>query len=181
MKKWKIDSIHSEVKFKVKHLLVSTVTGQFNLYDAEIESSDDTFENAKVTFEADVTTINTHNEQRDSHLRSANFFDAENHPKITFASTDFKKISDSRYELKGDFSIKGITKPITLNVEYNGKSKGFDNQDVAGFEITGKINRFDYDIQFNAVTEAGGIVVGPNVKLEILAEMKEVVEVSLAA
>lgn len=147
----------------------------------KIESTDDTFENAKITFEADVSTINTHNNQRDAHLRTTDFFDVENHPKITFVSTGFKKLSESRYELTGDFQMRGITKPITLIVEFNGKSKGFDNMDVAGFEITGKINRFDYGIQFNALTEAGGIVVGPDVKLEILAEMKEVSNVSIAA
>ncbi len=181
MKKWKIDSAHSEVKFKVKHLLVSTVTGQFKNFEAEIESADDSFENAKVTFSADVDSIDTRNEQRDGHLKSADFFDAENHPKITFVSTELKKISESAYSLTGDFTIRGTTKKVTLNVVYNGRSKGFDGLEVAGFELTGSVNRFDFGLHWNAMTEAGGIVVGPDVKLEIFAEMKEAQEVSKAA
>lgn len=181
MKKWKIDSAHSEVKFKVKHLLVSTVTGQFNNFEAEIESQDENFENAKVTFKADVNSINTKNEQRDGHLKSADFFDAENFPEMTFISKSFKKITGNTFEMTGDMTIRGITKEVTLNVEYNGLAKGFDGLEVAGFEITGKLNRFDFGLQWNAVTEAGGIVVGPEVKLEIFAEMKEAVEVSKAA
>lgn len=181
MKTWKIDSAHSEVKFKVKHLLVSTVSGKFNKFDAEIESTEDDFDNAKVTFSADIDSIDTGNAQRDGHLKSADFFDAENHPKISFISKSFKKVSGSNYKLTGDFTIRGVTKEITLDVEYNGKSRGFDNLEVAGFEITGKINRFDFGLEWNALTEAGGIVVGPDVKLEIFAEMKEAVEVSKAA
>lgn len=181
MRTWKIDSAHSEIKFKVKHLLVSTVSGKFNKFDAEIESAADNFEDAKVTFSAEVDSIDTGNGQRDGHLKSADFFDAEKQPKITFVSKSFKKVSDSNYKLTGDFSIRGVTKEITLDVEYNGKSRGFDNLEVAGFEITGKINRFDFGLQWNAMTEAGGIVVGPDVKLEIFAEMKEAVEVSKAA
>ncbi len=181
MKTWKIDSTHSEVKFKVKHLVISTVSGHFNTFDAEIESPDDSFENAKVTFSAVIDSIDTKNVQRDNHLKSADFFDAENHPKLTFVSKNFKKITDSRYKLTGDFTVRGITKEITLDVEYNGKAKGFDNLDVAGFEITGSINRFDFGLHWNTLTEAGGIAVGENVKLEIFAEMKEAVELSKAA
>jgi polyisoprenoid-binding protein YceI len=181
MKKWKIDPAHSEIKFKVKHLLVSTVTGQFNDFDGEITANGDNFENAKVTFTAKVSSIDTKNEQRDGHLRSADFFDSEKYPEIKFASTEFKKISDNKYKLTGDFTIKGTTKPVELDVEYNGKAKGFDGLEVAGFELSGKINRFDYGLEWNALTEAGGIVVGPDVRLEIFAEMKEAQDVSKAA
>lgn len=181
MRTWKIDPAHSEVKFKVKHLLVSTVTGQFNNFDAEIETENEDFSNAKVKFEVDVDTINTKNEQRDNHLRSADFFDAENHPKMTFESKSLKKIAEGKYEMTGDMNIRGNKKQVTLEVEYNGKAKGFDGLDVAGFEITGKLNRFDFGLHWNAMTEAGGIVVSPDVKIEIFAEMKEAVEVSVAA
>lgn len=176
MKTWKIDASHSEIKFKVKHLLVSTVTGQFNSFDAEIKSENGDFTNAKVMFEADVNSIDTKNEQRDGHLKSADFFDAENHPKITFVSSSFKKINDSKYDLTGDITIRGVKKQITLEVVYNGKVKGFDGLEVAGFEITGKLNRFDFGLHWNAMTEAGGVVVSPDVRLEIFAEMKEAVE-----
>ncbi|MBN8584847.1 MAG: YceI family protein [Ignavibacteria bacterium] len=175
MKKWKIDPAHSEIKFKVKHLVVSTVTGQFNKFDAEIETENDSFENAKITFSADIDSIDTKNEQRDTHLKSADFFDAEKFPELTFKSKKFTKISDGKFELTGDITIKGITKEVVLNTEYNGIARGFDNLQVAGFEITGKLNRFDFGLQWNVMTEAGGIVVGQDVKLEIFAEMKEVI------
>jgi polyisoprenoid-binding protein YceI len=181
MKTWKIDPVHSEVKFKVKHLLISTVTGNFNVFDAEIKTDKDDFENAEITFEADVNTISTNNEQRDGHLRSADFFDAENHPKITFVSKSFSKVSGDEYQLTGDFTIRGITKEIKLNVIYNGKAKGFDGQEVAGFEIMGKINRFDFGLHWNTLTEAGGLAVGQDIKMEIFAELKEAVNLSKAA
>ncbi|MBE2216851.1 MAG: YceI family protein [Ignavibacteria bacterium] len=181
MKNWKIDPAHSEIKFKVKHLLVSTVTGSFGKFDAELNSDGDDFENAVISFEAESASINTNNAQRDAHLQSADFFDAENFPKMTFVSKSFKKLTDSNFELTGDMTIRGTTKEVKLNVEYNGNAKGFDGLEVAGFEITGKLNRFDFGLQWNAMTEAGGIVVGPEIKIEIFAEMKESVEVSKAA
>lgn len=176
MKNWKIDPAHSEIKFKVKHLLVSTVTGSFGKFDAEIKSDGGDFENASITFEAETSSINTNNAQRDGHLQSADFFDAENFPKLTFVSRSFKKVSGKNYELIGDMTIRGITKEVKLNVEHNGNARGFDGLEVAGFEISGKLNRFDFGLQWNAMTEAGGIVVGPDVKIEIFAEMKEAVE-----
>lgn len=181
MKIWKIDTAHSEVKFKVKHLLVSTVTGQFNSFDAEIKSANDDFTDAEVKFEADVDTIDTKNEQRDTHLKSADFFDAANNPKLKFTSKSFKKVSEDTYELTGDITIRGTTKEIKLDVVYNGKAKGFDGLEVAGFEIHGKLNRFDFGLQWNTMTEAGGVVVSPDVKLEIFAEMKEASQISKAA
>ncbi len=181
MKNWKIDPAHSEIKFKVKHLLVSTVTGSFGKFDAELNSDGDDFENAVISFEAESASINTNNAQRDAHLQSADFFDAENFPKITFVSKSFTKLSENYYELTGDITIRGVTKEIKLKVEHNGNARGFDGLEVAGFEITGKLNRFDFGLQWNAMTEAGGIVVGPEIKIEIFAEMKESVEVSKAA
>jgi polyisoprenoid-binding protein YceI len=181
MRTWKIDSIHSDVKFKVKHLLISTVTGKFNSYNAEIKSASNDFTNAEITFEADVNSIDTGNEMRDNHLKSADFFDEENHPKMTFVSKSFDKISDNRYELNGDMTIRGNTKPVKLDVEYNGKATGMDGVEVAGFEITGTLNRFDFGLHWNALTEAGGMAVGKDIKLEIFAEMKEFAEVNAAA
>ncbi len=181
MKNWKIDPAHSEIKFKVKHLLVSTVTGSFGKFDAELNSDGDDFENAVISFEAETASINTNNAQRDGHLQSADFFDAENFPKITFVSKSFTKLSENYYELTGDITIRGVSKEIKLKVEHNGNARGFDGLEVAGFEITGKLNRFDFGLQWNAMTEAGGIVVGPEIKIEIFAEMKESVEVSKAA
>ncbi|MEP0860633.1 MAG: YceI family protein [Ignavibacterium sp.] len=174
MATWKIDPAHSEIKFKVKHLVVSTVTGQFKVFDATVESEKSDFSDAKISFWADVNSIDTRNEQRDAHLKSADFFDAVNHPKIVFESKAINKKSDNEYEVVGDLTIRGVTKEIKLNVTYNGTVKGFGGGEVAGFEMTGKLNRFDYGLQWNALTEAGGIVVGDEVKIEISCELTKV-------
>jgi polyisoprenoid-binding protein YceI len=176
MTTWKIDAAHSEVNFKVKHLVVSTVRGNFDKFDATIETNKEDFSDAVIKFEADVNSINTKNEQRDAHLKSADFFDAENHPKMSFASTSVKKISDFEMRAKGNLTLRGVTKEITLNVIYNGIVSGFGDIKVAGFEVSTKLNRFDYGLQWNALTEAGGIVVSNEVKIEILAEFNRVNE-----
>ena len=178
---WKIDPAHSEIKFKVKHMVVSTVTGQFNDFEATIESDKEDFSDAKVSFEANVNSINTKNEQRDTHLKSADFFDASNYPKINFVSNSVNKKKDNEYEIKGDLTIRGIKKPVKLAVRFNGTVSGFGNQEIAGFEISGKINRFDYGLKWNALTEAGGIVVGDEVKLEIFAELNKQQDATKAA
>lgn len=170
---WKIDHAHSEIKFKVKHLVVSTVTGQFKNFDATIKSEKPDFTDAEISFEADINSIDTKNEQRDGHLKSEDFFDAKNHPRLTFVSTSIKKKTDNEYEVIGNMTIRGITKEIKLNAEYNGTVKGFGGIDVAGFEISGQINRFDYGLKWNTLTEAGGVVVGENVKLEIAVELNK--------
>lgn len=173
MATWKIDTAHSEIKFKVKHLVVSTVTGQFNVFNGTVESDKPDFSDAKISFEADVNSVDTKNEQRDGHLKSPDFFDAANYPKLTFVSKSVKKKSDDEYQVVGDMTIRGTTKEITLNVTYNGTVKGFGGVDVAGFEITGKLNRFDFGLQWNALTEVGGIVVADEVKLDISAELQK--------
>lgn len=173
MEKWKIDSVHSEIKFKVKHLVVSTVTGQFRKFYAEAETQNDKFENAKIRFEADIESIDTREPQRDAHLKSADFFDAANHPKMTFVSKSFKRISDHQYELVGELTIRGTAKDIKLDVEYNGTVAGLYGSTVAGFEIKGELNRQDFGLKWNALTEAGGVVVSDKVKLEIELEMQK--------
>jgi polyisoprenoid-binding protein YceI len=169
MTTWKIDPTHSEVKFKVKHLVVSTVTGHFNNYVATAETPGD-FSDAKIAFEADVDSIDTKNAQRDGHLKSPDFFDAAQFPKLTFVSKSFKKKSGNEFELVGDLTIRGTKKETKLDVVYNGTVKGFGGVDVAGFEITGKINRQDFGLTWSALTEAGGVVVSDDVKFEINAE-----------
>jgi len=171
---WKIDPTHSEVNFNVKHLLVSTVRGHFDNFDATVETRKDDFSDAKIKFEADINSINTKNGQRDAHLKSADFFDAENNPKISFESTSVKKVSDYELQLKGNLTLRGITKEITFDVVYNGTVNGLYGNEVAGFEIRGKLNRFDYGLIWNAVTEAGGVVVSNEVKIEVLAEFNKV-------
>jgi polyisoprenoid-binding protein YceI len=171
MATWKMDTAHSEVKFKVRHLVISTVSGNFNQFSGIAESNKEDFTDAKINFEADVNSVDTKNEHRDGHLKSPDFFDAANHPKLTFVSRSFTKKSADQYELTGDLTIRGITKEVKLAVAYNGTVKGFGGSfDVAAFEINGKINRQDFDLKWSALTETGGVVVGDEVKFEILAE-----------
>ncbi len=165
MSKWIIDPSHSEVQFKVKHLVISTVTGSFKEYEGEVESDKDDFTDAKATFTANINSIETNSAQRDEHLKSPDFFDAANHPKISFVSTSLEKKSGSDYSLKGDLTIKDKTNPVELNVEFGGIAKDMYGQTKAGFEITGKINRQDYGLTWGALTEAGGLVVSDDVKL----------------
>ena len=172
MSQWTIDVAHSEVTFKVKHLMISTVKGRFTKFSGTVSASKPDFSDARVEFSADVNSINTNNEQRDGHLKSPDFFDAANHPTLTFSSTAIKTKSEGEYEMHGLMNIRGTSKEITLRVVYNGTAKGFEG-DVAGFEITGALNRQDFGLRWNALTEAGGVVVSDEVKLDIVAELKK--------
>lgn len=171
MATYKIDPMHSEITFKVKHLMITNFTGSFQQFDATMESNEDDFSDAKIQFEADVNSISTNNEQRDGHLKGADFFAAEEFPKLQFSSTSFTKKSADTYSLKGDLTIKGITKPVELTVEYGGNMTDFYGQNKAGFEISGKINRSDFGLTWSAVTEAGGVVVSEEVKLHLAVQM----------
>ncbi len=163
--KWAIDPTHSEIEFKVKHLMISTVTGKFNSFHAEAETISDDFSNASIRFHAEVNSINTGNEQRDGHLKSDDFFHAEQFPTLSFASTSFTKKSDSTYVLAGNLTIRDITKPVELAVEFNGVMTDPYGNTKAGFELSGKINRKDFNLKWSATTEAGGVVVSDEVKL----------------
>lgn len=178
---WKIDPAHSEVNFKVKHLVVSTVRGQFDDFEATIETEKEDFSDAKIEFEAVTDSINTRNSDRDAHLKSPDFFDSENYGKISFVSSTVEKVSDYELKVKGNLSIRGITREVTLDVIYNGIVEGMGGSEVAGFEISTKLNRFDYGLKWNALTEAGGVVVSNEVKIEILAEFNKVNEAVKAA
>jgi polyisoprenoid-binding protein YceI len=164
---WVIDPTHSEIQFKVKHLVISTVTGSFKTFEGTAETDGDDLTTADIKFSADIASIDTNQAQRDEHLRSAEFFDAENHPKLTFTSSSLEKTGDETYKLKGDLTIKGVTKPVVLDAEYGGAMTDFYGQNKAGFEITGKINRKDFGLSWSATTEAGGVVVGDEIKLAI--------------
>ena len=171
MAKWVIDSVHSEVGFKVKHLVISNASGKFTVFEGTIESAKEDFSDAKIAFSADIDSIHTGQEQRDAHLKSADFFDAEKFPKLSFISTSLTQVSGSDYKLKGDFTMHGVTKPIELAVDFGGIQKDLYGQTVAGFEISGKVKRSDFGLSWSAVTEAGGLVVGEDVKLHINAEV----------
>ena len=168
---YKIDPMHSEVTFKVKHLMITNVTGSFQQFDATMEANAEDFSDAKISFEADINSISTGNEQRDTHLKSDDFFSAEQFPKISFTSTSFTHKGGSDYVLNGDLTIKGNTKPVSLNVEFGGRMTDFYGQDKAGFEISGKINRSEFGLTWSAVTEAGGVVVSDEIKLNLAVQM----------
>lgn len=178
---WKIDPAHSEVNFKVKHLVVSTVTGHFNQFEAMIQTEKEDFSDATITFEAEVNSVNTKNEQRDAHLKSPDFFDSAKYPKMSFVSTSVTRVSDYELKVIGNLTLRGVTKELTLDVIYNGTVAGFGGNQVAGFEIRAKLNRFDFGLQWSAMTETGGVVVSNEVKIEILAEFNKVRGVVKAA
>lgn len=165
--KWVADPMHSEIQFKVKHLMITTVTGYFQKFNIEAETEDDQFKSAKsVVFTADVDSISTNNEQRDTHLKSSDFFHAEEHGQIRFESTNYENVGGSDYKLHGNLTIKGVTKPITVNVEFGGIVVDPYGQTKAGFTVTGKISRKEFGLTWNAVTEAGQVVVSDEIKLQ---------------
>jgi polyisoprenoid-binding protein YceI len=165
--KWAIDPTHSEIGFKVKHMMFTNVSGKFGTYDATIVTDDDNFENASMEFSADINSIDTNNADRDNHLKSADFFDGDNHPKLTFKASKFTKIDGHNYELTGDLSIKGVTKTVKFPVEFSGLMKDPWGNTKAGLNIDGKINRKDWGLNWNSALETGGVLVGEEVKLNI--------------
>ena len=169
--KWAIDPTHSEINFKIKHMMISNVTGSFTNFNVTAETEGDNFANSKVSFTTDVNSINTNNEQRDGHLKSDDFFAAEKFPTISFSSTSFTKKSDDAYVLVGDLTIRDVTKQVELAVEYGGTMTDFYGKEKDGFEINGKINRKEFGLGWGAVTEAGGIVVSDEVKLHLAVQM----------
>jgi len=163
--KWKIDPAHSEILFKVKHLMITTVTGSFKEFDLEVETENDDFTTAKkIEFTANIKSINTNNEQRDTHLKSADFFDAENHHQLRFIGKKYEVTGD-KAKLHGDLTIRNTTKPVTLDVEFGGIVTDPYGQIKAGFTVNGKIKRKEFGLTWNAVTEAGQIVVSDDIKI----------------
>ncbi|MDX1349241.1 MAG: YceI family protein [Putridiphycobacter sp.] len=162
---WTIDNTHSEIAFKVKHMMISTVTGHFDDFQATVETDGDQFKDAKISFSAKTASINTKNKDRDAHLQSDDFFNSEKYPDMTFVSKSF----DGEH-LVGDLTIRDITKSVNLAVEFNGIAVDPYGQTKAGFEITGAINRKDFNLTWSAVTEAGNIVVSDTIKLVIDAQ-----------
>jgi len=163
---WAIDPTHSEVQFKVKHLVISTVTGTFKKFEGAIESENDNFDGATASFKLDVNSIDTNVEARDGHLKSDDFFNAAAFPHLTFTGT-LKHKAGSKYELTGPLTIRDNTKEVTLHVDFGGQMVDGYGQTKAGFEITGAINRKEFGLHWSMVTEAGGVVVGDEVKLNL--------------
>jgi polyisoprenoid-binding protein YceI len=160
---WQLDPTHSELGFKVKHLMITNIKGEFRNFSAEIDGED--FSNAAISATIDTSSIFTNEDNRDAHLKNADFFDVDNHKEMTFKGSSLTKIDDENFELTGMLSIKGISKEIKLGVEYGGTSTDPWGNEKMGFSINGKINRNDYGLNFNAPLETGGFLLGEEVKI----------------
>jgi len=163
--KWMIDHAHSDIEFKVKHLMITNVKGMFRKYELDASTIGNDFTTADFEFRIDPNSIDTNNADRDKHLRSADFFDVENHGEITFRSGSVQRVTNDVYKLRGDLTIRGISKPIELDVEYTGSMTDPYGNQKAGFSIEGVINRKDWGLNWNAALEAGGWLVGDDVKI----------------
>jgi len=164
---WKVDPAHTKLSFTVSHMVITDVDGRFNVYEGSIVSAKDDFSDAQINFTVDAKSINTDNEKRDEHLRSGDFFEVEKFPNLTFKSTSFKKISGNKYVLEGDLTIRGVTKRVKFDVTFNGTSVSPWGQTKAGFAATASINRTDYGLKWNKALEAGGVLVGETVHLNL--------------
>lgn len=176
--KWVIDQSHSEIQFKAKHLMITTVTGKFTEYEATIETEDNDFSSAKISFTADVNSITTGNDQRDEHLKSDDFFSADKFPILKFVSNKMEKVSGDEYKMTGDFTIRDVTKEVTFDVEFAGVKKDPYGNTKAGFEISGKVNRKDFGLKFHVLNEAGDLLVSDDIKIlcEVQLQKEEVAE-----
>ncbi|HUQ64893.1 MAG TPA: YceI family protein [Flavitalea sp.] len=163
--KWVLDPTHSEIGFKIKHLMITNVSGNFNKFDVNVETKGDDFSNADISATIGVDSINTNNSQRDEHLRNADFFETDKYPYITFRSTRIQKIDDENFNLLGELTIKETTKPVKLVLEYGGVTKDPYGNVKAGFSLAGKINRHDFGVTYNAVLETGGVALGEDIKI----------------
>ena len=163
--KWALDPTHAEIQFKVKHLMISTVTGQFREFEGDVETEDNDFTTAKVRFSTPISSISTNNEQRDAHLQASDFFDATNYPNLTFVSNRLEQLDDVEYKLHGTLTMRGVSRPVVLNAEFGGLAQDPWGNTRAGFTVTGKINRQDFGVTFNALTETGGLMLGNEVSI----------------
>ena len=164
MANWNLDTAHSEIEFKVKHMMISSVKGQFEQLDVQVENQGYDLQTEKVSVSIDTASINTKSEQRDQHLKSDDFFATDNFPKITFVSTQINKTSDDEYDITGDLTVKDVTKPVTLKAEFGGIGKDPWGNQKAGYTVVGKINRADFGLTWNAALETGGVMVSEEVK-----------------
>ena len=169
--KWLLDPIHSELQFKIKHLMISNVSGAFKNFSAEVETEDEDFSTAKINLTAQMDSISTNNEQRDAHLRNSDFFEVEKYPELKFKSTKVEEVDSDTFMLHGELTMKGVTKPVKLHVEFNGATKDPWGGERAGFVITGKINRADWGINFNSVLETGGVMLSEEVRINSEIEL----------
>jgi len=170
---WSFDKSHSKIGFTVSHMVITDVDGKFNEYEGTVVTEGEDFEGAQVNFTIEANSINTDNERRDNHLKSDDFFAADEYPQITFAGKSMKKVSENKYELVGDLTIRGITKEIKLDVTHNGTVQDPWGNTKAGFKLAGSLDRFEYGLKWNTAIEAGGLVVGKTVYLNIDIQLKK--------
>jgi polyisoprenoid-binding protein YceI len=170
---WKIDVAHSNVIFSVSHMVIAEVTGRFNQFDATLEQTGTDLNGSRLSANIKVGSIDTDNDGRDKHLRSADFFDAEKYPEITFVSKSFEKVGDNKYKITGELTIRGITKTVVLDTRFNGEMKDPWGNTKAGFKATTEINRKDFGLVWNKTLETGGVLVGDIVGITINAEMNK--------
>ncbi len=169
--KWNLDKSHSKVGFSVSHMVITDVEGNFKDFDATVTTTGEDFSTAKIDFTAKTASVYTENEKRDNHLRSDDFFNAEKYPNLTFKSKSIKQVSDNKYKLTGDLTMRDVTKEVVLDVKFNGIIKDMSGNTRAGFKITGELNRMDYGLKFNALLGTGDAVVGNTVELIINVEL----------
>ncbi|MDN4606369.1 YceI family protein [Sporosarcina highlanderae] len=167
MATWKVDASHTSVGFSVKHMMVSKVKGSFSGVEGTIEGDIEDLTGASISFTIDASTINTNSVDRDNHLRSADFFDVENFPSITFVSTDIVKKGEGEYDITGDLTMRGVSKKVTLEAEYEGTGVNPWGVQVAAFEVEGKVSRKEFELTWNQALEAGGVLVGDDIKISI--------------
>ena len=171
---WKIDPSHSSIRFAVDHMVISEVEGIFSKYEGSISATTADFSDAKINFVVEVNSVNTDNEKRDEHLRGADFFETEKFPKATFVSTSVTKTGTNKYNLKGNFTLHGITKEITLAMTYGGTTKDPWGNTKAGLKVTGVINRTDFGLKYNSVLEAGSMMIGEDVTITAKVELVKI-------
>lgn len=171
---WTLDTAHSKIGFVVRHMMISKVRGEFKQYTADVKIDPNHLETATINVEVDINSVDTNQNDRDNHLRSADFFNVEEFPKMTFTSTSFKSLGGGKVELTGDLTIRGTTKPVTLKGEQEGPVKNpFSGQTTVGYTLEGSINREDFGLTWNQAMETGGVLVGKEIKINIEAEVMQ--------
>ncbi len=167
---WKVDIVHSRLGFSARHMVIAEVEGQFKEFDIKVDAGEG-FADTEVEVIIKAASIDTGNSDRDNHLRSADFFDVENHEEIRFNSTSLEKISDDKFKMRGDLTIRGISRPIELDVIYGGQIKDPWGNERVGFKVKGQVNRFNYDLKWNNLMETGGAIVGKTIDLNCHVEL----------
>ena len=172
-KKWMLDKAHTQIRFTVRHMMITAVTGSFNEFDASIVSEDEDFTKAKIDFTVNTASVSTGNDDRDNHIKSSDFFDVAAYPQLKFRSKKVEILNEENYILHGEMTIKNITANFSVDVVYRGKIKDPWGKDKFGFSINGKLNRSDFDLKWNVIAESGGILIGEEVKIACEVQLVE--------